>query len=247
MYRQDALYAALLALADAFEREAAAAAAPPPTAVDADCELGAAVLADDLTLLRAALERCAATASGGALEAARAARDRLAKREKKPRRARRRRWLPPSAQRAGRGAPIGRGRRVLIRRFRAVHPSMRCTYVKNKAGLTGQTVPGRRIPGHWPYPGPEELAETEPCVPGLIDVPFFVSFNTPHERVLWPSSAGMAAPTLACRGFGLPALLLGLAAGGGNGQTCAFSAAKRVERHGLNETSRYGDRDDGRK
>ena len=58
-------------------------------------------------------------------------------------------------------------------------------YVKNKAGLTGQTVPGRRIPGHWPYPGPEELAETEPCVPGLIDVPFFVFlFNTPHERVL---------------------------------------------------------------
>ena len=38
----------------------------------------------------------------------------------------------------------------------------------------------------------------------------------------------MAAPTLACRGFGLPALLLGLAAGGGNGQTCAFSAAKKV-------------------
>ena len=83
MYRQDALYAALLALADAFEREAAAAAAAPPAAVDADCELGAAVLADDLTLLRAALERCAVTASGGALEAARAARDRLAKREKK--------------------------------------------------------------------------------------------------------------------------------------------------------------------
>ena len=50
--------------------------------------------------------------------------------------------------------------------------------------MTGQTVPGRRIPGHWPYPGPEELAETEPCVPGLIDVPFFVSFNTPPERVL---------------------------------------------------------------
>ena len=34
-------------------------------------------------------------------------------------------------------------------------------YVENKAGLTGQTVPGRRIPGHWPYPGPEELAEAE--------------------------------------------------------------------------------------
>ena len=81
MYRQDALYAALLALADAFEREATTAA--PPTAADADCELGAAALADDLTLLRAALERCAATASSGALEAARAARDRLAKREKK--------------------------------------------------------------------------------------------------------------------------------------------------------------------
>ena len=34
--------------------------------------------------------------------------------------------------------------------------------MSNKAGLTGQTVPGRRIPGHWPYLGPEELAETEP-------------------------------------------------------------------------------------
>ena len=37
-------------------------------------------------------------------------------------------------------------------------------------------------------------------------------------RPAYSSSAGMAAPTLACRGFGLPALLLGLAA--------------RVERHG---------------
>ncbi len=36
------------------------------------------------------------------------------------------------------------------------------SYVSNKAGLTGQTVPGRRIPGHWPYLGPDELAETEP-------------------------------------------------------------------------------------
>ena len=36
-------------------------------------------------------------------------------------------------------------------------------YVENKAGLTGQTFPGRRIIlGHWPYPAPEELAETEP-------------------------------------------------------------------------------------
>ena len=35
-------------------------------------------------------------------------------------------------------------------------------YVKNKAGLTGQTVPGRRIPGHWPTPVPEALAVAEP-------------------------------------------------------------------------------------
>ena len=83
MYRQDALYAALLALVDDFEREAATATAEPPAAAAADCELGAAALADDLTLLRVTLERCAATASSGALEAARAARDRLAKREKK--------------------------------------------------------------------------------------------------------------------------------------------------------------------
>ena len=41
-------------------------------------------------------------------------------------------------------------------------------YVENKAGLTGQTVPGRRIPGHWPYPGPEELAETEPYGGGWL-------------------------------------------------------------------------------
>ena len=36
-------------------------------------------------------------------------------------------------------------------------------YVSNKAGLTGQTVPGRRIPGHWPYLGPGmSWPETEP-------------------------------------------------------------------------------------
>ena len=81
-------------------------------------------------------------------------------------------------------------------------------YVSNKAGLTGQTVPGRRIPGHWPYLGPDELAETEPVCP---DARTFLSF-TPPTSACWPSSAGMAAPTLACRGFGLPALLLGLAA-----------------------------------
>ena len=47
-------------------------------------------------------------------------------------------------------------------------------YVENKAGLTGQTVPGRRIPGHWPYPGPEELAEAELVGP---DAWTFLSFN----------------------------------------------------------------------
>ena len=40
--------------------------------------------------------------------------------------------------------------------------------------VDGQTVPGRRIPGHWPYPGPEELAETEPVGP---DAWTFLSFN----------------------------------------------------------------------
>ena len=47
-------------------------------------------------------------------------------------------------------------------------------YVSNKAGLTGQTVPGRRIPGHWPYLGPDELAETEPVFArGLETCSFF--------------------------------------------------------------------------
>ena len=46
--------------------------------------------------------------------------------------------------------------------------------MENKAGLTGQTVSGRQIPGHWPYPGPEELAEAEPV--GL-DAWTFLSFN----------------------------------------------------------------------
>ena len=52
--------------------------------------------------------------------------------------------------------------------------------MENKAGLTGQTVPGRRIPGHWPYPGPEELAEAEPVGP---DAWTFLSFDlTPPPR-----------------------------------------------------------------
>ena len=100
MYRQDALYAALLALADAFVREAATATAAPLAAADADSELGAAALADDLALLRMALERCAATASSGALEAARATRDRLAKREKKAK-AREKKAVVAAAEGAG--------------------------------------------------------------------------------------------------------------------------------------------------
>ena len=83
-----------------------------------------------------------------------------------------------------------------------------CGYVKNKAGLTGQTFPGRRILGHWPYPAPEELAETEPGTQDAVDVPFFY----PPSRHVLAKHAGMATSALACRGFGLPALLLGLAA-----------------------------------
>ena len=124
-------------------------------------------------------------------------------------------------------------------------------YVKNKAGLTGQTVPGRRIPGHWPYPGPEELAETEPCVPGLIDVPFFVSFNTPYERVL-----GQARPAYGRANFSMSRLrvcrlscsvLQPARATAKHAHSPRPKPQKGCERHGLNETSRYGDRDDGRK
>ena len=64
-----------------------------------------------------------------------------------------------------------------------------CAYVENKAGLTGQTFPGRRIPGHWPYPAPEELAETEPASPDWQDVPFFYPPNRAragHARPAWP-------------------------------------------------------------
>ena len=94
--------------------------------------------------------------------------------------------------------------------------------MENKAGLTGQTFPGRRIPGHWPYPAPEELAETEPVT---LDYRMFLSF-TPITS--WPSSVGMAAPTLACRGFGLPALLLGLAVPRWQGRQPKRRPAKRA-------------------
>ena len=69
---------------------------------------------------------------------------------------------------------------------------MRCAinaiYVSNKAGLTGQTVPGRRIPGHWPYPGPEELAETEPVGPDAWTFLFLLKLP-PRERVTLPLAA----------------------------------------------------------
>ena len=64
------------------------------------------------------------------------------------------------------------------------------TYVENKAGLTGQTVPGRRIPGHWPYPGPEELAEAELVGP---DAWTFLSFNYTRTGVVCENMQGLGA------------------------------------------------------
>ena len=65
-------------------------------------------------------------------------------------------------------------------------------YVKNKAGLTGQTVPERRIPGHWPTPVPEALAVAEPVTLVSKTIPF--SFLSPPRAAAtsacWPSSAG---------------------------------------------------------
>ena len=65
-------------------------------------------------------------------------------------------------------------------------------YVKNKAGSTGQTVPGPRIPGHWPTPVPEALAVAEPVTLVSKTIPF--SFLSPPRAAAtsacWPSSAG---------------------------------------------------------
>ena len=72
-------------------------------------------------------------------------------------------------------------------------PARGHTYVKNKAGLTGQAVPGRRIPGHRPSPGPEALAVAEPVTPGWTSWTFpciFIVFlppRPPDERC--PKSA----------------------------------------------------------
>ena len=95
-------------------------------------------------------------------------------------------------------------------------------YVKNKAGLTGQTVPRRRIPSHWPIPVPEALALAEPVTLVSKTLPFSFLYPPPsrcHERVL--AMLGRQAARLnleafrtkrhghtifiACRGFGLPA------------------------------------------
>ncbi len=99
-------------------------------------------------------------------------------------------------------------------------------YVKNKAGLTGQTVPRRRIPGHWPIPVPEALALAEPVTLVSKTLPFSFLYPPPsrcHERVLAKLGRQAArlnleafrtkrhghTPSLACRGaFGLRALLL---------------------------------------
>ena len=108
---------------------------------------------------------------------------------------------------------VGRGRR---RRRRDT------CYVKNKAGLTGQTVTGRRIPGHWPTPVPEALAEAEPVTlvtvrgyprgrthPGhSIRVKKTIdSFLLPHPTATptsacWPSSAGRRAGRAMPHGHG---------------------------------------------
>ena len=69
-------------------------------------------------------------------------------------------------------------------------------YVKNKAGLTSQTqtvpsVPGRRIPGHWPTPVPEALAVAEPVTLVSKTLPF--SFLSPPEP-LPRARAGQARP-----------------------------------------------------
>ena len=81
-------------------------------------------------------------------------------------------------------------------------------YVSNKAGLTGQTVPGRESPAigrtwarmSWPRPNR--------FLPGLETCSFLLP---PHERVLAKLGRHGRTWTIACRGFGLPALLLGLA------------------------------------
>ena len=56
--------------------------------------------------------------------------------------------------------------------------------------------------GHWPYLGPDELAETEPVwrLPGLADVPFF-QFFLPPTSACWPSKLGRQEAGMPARGF----------------------------------------------
>ena len=45
-------------------------------------------------------------------------------------------------------------------------------------------VPGRRIPGHWPSPGPEALAVAEPVTSlDLVEVSLSLEYYSPDERV----------------------------------------------------------------
>ena len=85
--------------------------------------------------------------------------------------------------------------------------------------MTGQTVPGRRIPGHWPTPVPEALAVAEPVTlvkgwwrSGPWSVRPFSFLLPPHERVLAKLGRHGRTNFSMSRLRGLPALLLGLAA-----------------------------------
>ena len=78
--------------------------------------------------------------------------------------------------------------------------------------MTGQTAPGGDFPASWPNFGAEALA-----VAGsrhLAERRFFLGIlllNDPPDRTS-AKRARMTAPSIACRGFGQPALLLSLAA-----------------------------------
>ena len=86
------------------------------------------------------------------------------------------------------------------------------SYVKNKAYMAGQAAPGGDFPASWPNFGAEALA-----VAGsrhLAERRFFLGIlllNDPPDRTS-AKRARMTAPSIACRGFGQPALLRSLAA-----------------------------------
>ena len=88
--------------------------------------------------------------------------------------------MPPPLKICSRACGVCMPEAVGVRSLRAARERLP-SYVENKAGLTGQTVPRRRIPGHWPYPGPEELAETEPVGPDAWTF-LFLLITTPRAR-----------------------------------------------------------------